>query len=236
MFMNLNVSGCVIKCVVVCIMLIGNAAWSIELPAGPLAKLQVDEFSQRELAQADLLRWAREHHEAGLDAVFKHSRVAEDPEVRDRCLAVVRELVNDDYLNDGEGFIGIRMLDELANIPGDPKPCKVIRVVQVVADSAAQNAGLQLNDLIVGVGDQVWHEGAASLLFSEQIRQLKPKTKLTLKVLRNGKPMVIDVTLGRRPQLADQLFLDRQVDPEALERAAKDAYFRRWLERRKSPN
>ena len=173
--------------------------------------------------------------EAAMDELFRHSRVADDPEVRERCLAVLRELVNDEYLKDGEGYIGIRMLDEIANVPGDPKPRGVIRVIQVVPDSAAQQAGLQLNDLIAGVGDQIWHEGAVSPLFSEKIRQLKPNTKIMLKVLRDGNLMDIEVKLGRRPLIADTLFLDeRQVDLEAAERAAKDAYFRRWLERKKS--
>ena len=211
-------------------------AWSIELPAEPLANLKSEEFRQRESAQADLLAWARKQAEPAMDELFRHSRVADDPEVRERCLDVLRELVNDEYLKDGEGFIGIQMLDEWAKegIPGDPKPRGVIRVILVVADSAAQQAGLQVNDLIAGMDDLVWRERAASLLFREQIRQLKPNTKVTLKVLRNGNLMDIDVTLGRRPLNADILFFNpRPVDPEAAERVAKDAYFRRWLERRK---
>jgi hypothetical protein len=210
-------------------------AWSIELPAAPLANLKSEEFRQRESAQTDLLAWARKQAEPAMDELFRYSRVADDPEVRERCLDVLRELVNDEYLKDGEGFIGIQMLDELANIPGDPKPRGVIRVTLVVADSAAQRAGLQVNDLIAGMGDLVWHERAASLLFREQIRQLKPNTKVTLKVLRNGKLMDLEVTLGKRPLMADFLLFDpRQVDPEAAERVAREGYFRRWLERRKS--
>ena len=212
-------------------------AWSLELPAEPLANLKSEEFRQRESAQADLLAWARKQAEPAMDELFRYSRVADDPEVRERCLDVLRELVNDEYLKDGEGFIGIQMLDEWAKegIPGDPKPRGVIRVILVVADSAAQQAGLQVNDLIAGMDDLVWRERAASLLFREQIRQLKPDTKVTLKVLRNGNLMDLEVTLGRRPLTADILFFDpRQLDPEATERVAKEAYFRRWLERRKS--
>lgn len=208
---------------------------AIEVPAEPLADLKSEQFRQREQAQAELLAWARKQPEAAMDELFRLSRVADDPEVRERCLDVLREMVNDEYLKEGEGYIGIRMLDELANIPGEPKPRGVIRVIQVVADSAAQQAGLQLNDLIAGMGDQVWHEGAISLLFGEKIRQLKPNTKVMLKVLRNGNPLDIEIKLGKRPLFADNLFLDpRQVDLEAAERAAKDGYFRRWLERRKT--
>jgi hypothetical protein len=208
---------------------------ALELPAGPLADLKSEQFRQREQAQAELLAWARQQPgEGALDELLQHSRVGDDPEVRERCLDVLRELVNDEYLKDGEGFIGIQMLDELTMVPGEAKLRGVIRVVLVVADSAAQQAGLQVNDLITGMGDQVWHDAAVSLDFKEKIRQLKPNTKITLKVLRNGKLMDLDVTLGRRPLRADSLFLDeRQIDPEVAERAAKEAYFRRWLERRK---
>jgi hypothetical protein len=210
-------------------------AWPLELPAQQLSNLKSEEFRMREQAQAELLAWARRHPEAAMDELFQQSRVADDPEVRERCLGVLHELVNDEYLKEGEGYIGIRMRDEVATIPGDPKPRGVIRVVQVIPDSAADHAGLRLNDLIAGLNDQVWRDGTPSLPFSERIRQLKPSSRIVLKVLRDGNLMDLDVILGRRPLIADNPFLDeRQVDLEAAERAAKDAYFRRWLERRKS--
>lgn len=208
---------------------------ALELPAEPLANLRSEEFRQRESAQAELLAWARQQAQGATDALLRHSREADDPEVRQRCLAVLRELIYDEYRKDGEGFIGIQMMDELAKIPDDPKPRGAVRVIMIVPDSAAAQAGLQLNDLIIGLGDLVWHDAGASLAFREQIRQLKPNTKVTLKILRNGKPLDIEVKLGRRPFAADMLFFDqRQVDVEAAERAAKEAYFRRWLEREKS--
>jgi hypothetical protein len=209
-------------------------SWSIELPAGPLLRLKSEEFSKREVAQAELLVWARGHVEPAMDALYRHTRVADDPEVRDRCLAVLRELVHDEYLKQGEGYLGIRMLDEFAKVPGDLELRSVIRVIQVVPDSAAQHAGLQMNDLIAALGDQVWRKDPASRMFTEKIRQLKPNTRIQLKVLRDGKLLEMGLTLARRPLIADSLFLDaRQVDLEAVERVAKEAYFRRWLEGRK---
>lgn len=208
---------------------------AIELPSRPLFNLKSEDFHKREEAQAELVAWARRQPEAAMDELFRQSRMADDPEVRERCLAILRELVNDEYLKEGEGYIGIRMRDEVAAVPGDPKPRGVIRVVEVVPNSAASHAGLQINDLIVGLNDLVWREGAASLPFSERIRQLKPNSNIELKVLRNGNLMDLNVKLGRRPILADNPFLeDRPADLEAAERAAKDAHFRRWLELRKS--
>ena len=234
---NRNTPGSLCRCLVASTVLLAClGGWALELPAGPLVNLNSEEFRKRESAQAELLDWARAQREPAMDALLRHSRLAADPEVRERCLAVLRELVNDEYLTDGEGYLGIRMQDEIANLAGDPKPRSVIRVIQVIPESAAQLAGLQPNDLIAGLADQVWHEGAVSRLFSEKIRQLKPKTKVTLHVSRDGKLLEIQVTLGRRPFIADPMLPDgRAVDPEAAERAAKDAYFRRWLERKKSP-
>lgn len=172
-----------------------------------------------------------------MDALFGISRTNGDPEVRERCLAILRELVNDEYLKEGEGFIGIRMREEAAHVPGDPKQRTVIRVIQVVPDSAAHKAGVKLNDLIAGLDDEVWHGESALLPFSNQIRQHKPGSRVMLRILRDGKMIDLEVKLGRRPLGADHPFLDqRQADLDAAEKAAMDAYFRRWLERRKSRN
>jgi predicted metalloprotease with PDZ domain len=209
-------------------------AGELELPAEAFSKLNAEAFQERELAQADLLAWARIRPAESMDALFRQSRKAVDPETRERCLAVLRDLVNDEYLREGEGYIGIRMQDELANVPGDAGPRAAIRVLQVVENSAAEKAGLRVNDLIVGLGDQVWTEGGASLPFTGVIRQLKPNSKISLQVLREGKVMAVEVTLGRRPLIADSVFPDeREIDLEGIEKSAKEAYFRRWLAQRK---
>ncbi len=211
--------------------------FAIELPGGPLADLKSEEFRKREAAQEELIAWARLEPEPAMDLLFQQSRVADDPEVRERCLAILRELVNDEYAKDGEGFIGIAMMDEELVQPENAKPRGVIRVTSVIRDSAAAKAGLKFNDLILGFDDHVWNEKLISLPFREKIRELKPNSKITLNILRDGKPMNLLVILGRRPLTADNLrFGERVEDPAAAERAAKDHYFRRWLERRKAAN
>ncbi len=171
------------------------------------------------------------------DHLFRQSQTAADPEVRARCLAVLKELVTDDYFKEGEGYIGIRMQDEFANFPGEAKQRAVIRVTQVVPDSAAEKAGVALNDLIGELDGKVWHEQPMSLSFGDKIRQQKPGTKVRIKVLRDGKAVDLAVILGRRPLIADTpFFSDEEVDMEAMERTAKDAFFRRWLDRKKSAN
>ena len=221
--------------VMACSIHFSYAANALELPTEYLSQLRSEEFKVREKAQTDLLAWARSQGLAATDELYRLSRESDDPEVRDRCLGVLRKLVNDEYLRDGEGYIGIQMQEELANVPGDPKPRGVIRVMMIMPDSPGHRAGLQFNDLIAGVGDEVWREESVLLLFREKIKQFKPETKILLKVLRNGNLMDLEVKLGRRPPLADNPFFGgNQQDLDAAEAAAKDAYFRRWLDRRKA--
>lgn len=212
------------------------SAWGLELPLEPFSNLRSKEFQLREAAQLKLLSWARQQPEPAMSELFFQSRVADDPEVRERCLNVLRDLITDEYLKDGEGYIGIIMRDLVVDVPGDPKPRSVINVMQVLAGSAALRAGLQANDLIAGLDDLVWHDGLASLPFSERIRSKKPNSKVTVQVLRAGKLIDFVVTLGRRPPIPNNLFFnDQTFDPDAIERAAKEAYFRRWLSQRKTP-
>jgi len=206
-----------------------------EFPAKTLEDFKSEDFRTRETAQGALLEWSRENPGIAKDRLFELSQKADDPEVRERCLAVLRELIGDEYLKEGEGYIGIRMQDETATIPGDPKPRAVIRILQVVPDSPAHEAGLKFDDLIAGLNDRVWRDAPASQSFMQTVKEFKPATRITLRVLRDGKLMDFPVKLARRPLFADNVFLDEsQVDLEAAEKAAKEAYFRRWMDARKA--
>lgn len=223
--------------VVLVILWISPNCFAAEFPEATLEDFKSENFRTRESAQESLLDWARKNPKIATDRLFVLSQTADNPEVRERCLAVLGELIGDEYLKGGEGYIGIRMQDELAVIPGEQNPRGVIRVLQVVPASPAHAAGLKLNDLIAGLNEQIWMEGGASKSFMQIIRELRPSTQVTLRVLRDGKMIDIPVKLGRRPLFADNPFLDeKEMDLEAAEKAAKEAYFRRWLEARKARN
>ena len=141
----------------------------------------------------------------------------------------------DEYLKEGEGYIGIGLgfKDEVVSVPGDPKDRHAIRVTQVQKDSPGRIAGIQLNDLIVGLGDEVWHGVEASPIFRESIKSMKPNTEVRLTILRNAQVIHLNVKLARRPLSVDMFFNGQNTDPDATESAAKEAYFRRWLSLRK---
>ena len=211
-----------------------SLAWSLELPQKDFLNLGSQKFHDREAAQSNLLAWSRTQPEPAMDELFRQSKIADDPEVRARCLSILRELVIDDYAKEGEGYIGIGLRPEIGNVPGDPVPRGVIRVAMVQPDTPAQKADIRLNDLIVGLDQDVWHEVDASLAFREKIRMMKPNTKVELKILRDGVVSSVNVGLARRPLMADQLFFNGQnFDMETSERTAKEAYFRLWLSQRK---
>jgi hypothetical protein len=210
------------------------ACIAAEIPPGPLADLESEDFRTREQAQAKILEWGRSEPAEAKELLYDKSIHAAEPEVRERCLAVLRELVGDEYSKEGEGFIGVRMQEETAIIPGDPERRGVIRVTFVMPKSPAEAAGLQINDLIAGIENKVWHEMPVLIPFSDEVRKFKPGSTVKLSVMRDNKLLEIPVTLTRRPLIADNPFLqDQGVDIETAEAAAREAYFKRWLERRK---
>ncbi len=205
---------------------------AVELPSNALSGLGSQQFREREIAQVELLAWARAQPAPAMGELLRQSRMARDPEVRERCLSVLRALVTDEYLMEGEGYLGIMLKDEISEIPGEPKPRSVIRVMMVQPDSPAEHAGIRQNDMIVGINGETWQE----LMFRANIRKMKPNIAVDFKILRDGGWVDLKVPLGRRPVNADNwIFPGQTFDPQAAERAAKEAYFRRWLSLRKLP-
>src|SRR5262249_39835155 len=66
-------------------------------------------------------------------------------------------------------------------------------ITGVSENSPAQKAGLKAKDLVTAVNKV---EVKASTAFSRQVRKTKPGDKITLAILRDGKPQTIEVTLG----------------------------------------
>lgn len=214
-----------------------SPASCLELPAKPLAGLRSLEFREREEAQGELLQWARKQPEPAMKELLKQAVGSEDPEVRERCMNILRELVMDEYATDGKGYLGITMLNEMTVIPGDPQPCNAIRVAQMVEGAAAKNAGVRLNDLIVSLNGEFWRDQPAMEPFAARIRVLKPRDKVKLSILREGKLIELEVVLGKRPPSLDNPMMNNGLflDPGAVDRADKEAFFRRWMDAHKLP-
>ena len=212
------------------------SADNLSIPSQQLNNLGSPEFKVRERAETELLEWGRKNPEWAMPEFLRQSQLAVDPEVRERCLHVLRSLVTDEYLKEGEGYIGIALAikDDIVTIPGDPKPRHAVRVVEVRADTPGQKSGILLNDLIVALEGEIWREVEATPAFRESIKKMKPTTVTRLTILRDGVLVDLRVTLGRRPLMADMFLNGQNANLDATERAAKEAYFQRWLSQRKA--
>lgn len=211
-----------------------SSALGLELPPEAFANLGSQHFREREKAQEQLLDWGRERREPAMTELLRQSREAGDPEVRERCMGILRDLVEDEYSKEGKGYIGVNLEDAVVNLPGEQVAKRVIRITRVFPDTPAVQAGIRVNDLIVGMAGANWKENESYPLFQKRIQAMKPNTRVELRILRGDGLINLTVNLGRLPAYADPQSLNGQnVDPEAAERASKEAYFRSWLSRRK---
>jgi len=105
-------------------------------------------------------------------------------------------------LEDGSverGFLGISFEDltpELAAAFDLKKDTKGVAIKDVIADSAAEKAGLKRYDVIIEFEDQAVEK---SNQFLNRVAMLSPNTKVEIVVLRDGKRKTFTVKLGKRP-------------------------------------
>ncbi len=125
-----------------------------------------------------------------------------------------------EQLRDGReiqrGYLGVRLqpIDEdLAASLGLPK--RRGELVQTVEDtSPAGRAGLKSGDILTRVnGKDVTSEQTVSFL----VANLQPGSVVPVEVLRDGKRVAINVTLGKRPTEAELQSQAQTFDPEAEE-------------------
>lgn len=214
---------------------------ALELPPAMTQGLKAEQFAERERAEAELLKWSQQQPEAAMDELYRQSRAADDPEVRERCNSVLRDLLNEEYLQDGVGYLGVMMnpFTEQVQVAGDAKPRHAIRLILVQPDTPAKAVGLVAGDLLLGVDQTAWQQGTTNEAVSAVIQGFKAGSKVTLKVFRENKVVEIEAVLGRRPSAQDLMKLGgfgMALGPEAAEaaeNASREAYFRRWLARKK---
>ncbi|MFN5319994.1 MAG: PDZ domain-containing protein [Planctomycetota bacterium] len=90
-----------------------------------------------------------------------------------------------------KAFLGVR--GGLTLVDQDRGPCVIS---EVIADSAAANAGLQVDDVVQQVNDQQVETFRELVMY---VSNFNPGDKIKVKVLRDGKPLELEVTLAERP-------------------------------------
>ncbi len=205
------------------------------IPPAALAQLASDRFREREAAQRTLLHWGRSRGDEGSEIFYALSTSAGDPEVRERCMEILRELVNGEYAKTFEGFLGINLREMAVQVPGEKFGRSGIAVVAVYHDTPAERGGILPGDIVVAVDGKSWERNQQILpLFQAKIRSFAPGTEVSLRVIRAGKVVEVAVTLGGMVPHDDlDRFAGPWLDLEGVERAAKEAYLRKWLSARK---
>lgn len=97
------------------------------------------------------------------------------------------------------GWIGLTAVPlvtaETGGLHGTPGPSQT-RVIDVVNGGPAAMAGIQRDDVLVGVGSRNW---PTAVELMRHIRLSQPGTTMRVQVVRAGRPMDIDVKVERPP-------------------------------------
>ena len=115
-----------------------------------------------------------------------------------RVKAVVQRLLDKGVYR--RGYLGVVPTDIPADLKEELKAEQGVLVRSVDQDTPAARAGIEAGDVITEVdGTPVKNENH----FREMIADKGPNAKVRLKVLRDGKPMTLEATLGVHPDDAE---------------------------------
>jgi Do/DeqQ family serine protease len=109
------------------------------------------------------------------------------------------------------GFLGVSgeaVTPDIAEQVHLPKDANGLIISDTETDSPADKAGIKRGDVIVAInGKQIHDQDDLRLTIS----QMSPGTKVTLNVARDGKPMVINVTLAQLSERPNELLAGVEV-------------------------
>lgn len=214
-----------------CSVLLALSATAEQVPKNLLEGLSSEHFKVRESSQSDIEKWVDETGSGAVKAIFEIYQETDDPEVRLRCEEILKTQSDKDYLNDGQGFLGVSLLEVMINLAGDDKPRFGIKLASVMPVSPAQAAGLKAGDIITSMDDQKWNDPGAMNKLIDAVASYKPRRKVVFMVQRAGHEELIEipVILGKRPvEDLDQLYYK---NIEEFEREAKNKHFAEWLKK-----
>lgn len=126
-------------------------------------------------------------------------RTVDDFEVRLQIEDVVREQFLWHSLLKHKGFLGIGYAPTQAIVGGSGEPRWVIAVNLVRPDSAAADAGIRENDLVVGVDGKPLEQEPGQESFRDLIGLKGAGARIVLDIQRGGERRQVEVTLRARP-------------------------------------
>ncbi|HPD48360.1 MAG TPA: PDZ domain-containing protein [Anaerohalosphaeraceae bacterium] len=94
------------------------------------------------------------------------------------------------------------------------EPGEGLRIVNVQVDSPADKAGLQRDDIIIGVGDDAVKDPAA---FRETVSKAGAGNELTLKIIHLGRRKTVTLTLAEPAERPEDIKWKYPPEPEPIE-------------------
>lgn len=155
-----------------------------EVPA-LIEQLASPRFPAREKATEQLCTLS----DAELPLLVQRYRDEKDYEVKRRIRYIIESIFHQNQLVGKNGFLGIRIVNPALPELKDPVSGRLTHGVAIrgVSDGfAAQRAGLQENDIIIAVNDEVLPDDSNTEAFVRWISGRKPGTYLKIRILRPG--------------------------------------------------
>lgn len=182
-------------------------------------ELGAKTFRERESAQRRLLEAGEQDYQAVLSQCLRAYSIAKDPEVRVRVREIMAALVDKFIFNRPRGFLGVALHPAAAIVDGE-KRAGAISVQNVIADSAAQRAGVQIGDQILHVDNLGLPPDAPVGTFITYIQSKRPGDKVTLTIKKDAGVQAVDVQLGDMPE---------DVRARTYNQQRKEEFFENWL-------
>lgn len=217
----------------ICSVILATSAFGEEVPKRLLEGLSSEEFKQREASQIEIEKWISEKGPAAVAAIYQLYGGSDDPEVRSRCFRILRVQSDKDYMNDGMGYLGVGLSEEMLNLPGDDKPRACVRITNVMPGSQAEIAGVKVGDVITSMDGKKWYQQGAINELINAVASYKPLRKVVFEIKRqdDDKLVEVPVILGKRPV---ENLTEMYYNPAGtLEKKARDKHFEEWLKKQK---
>jgi serine protease Do len=115
------------------------------------------------------------------------------------AMRIVEDLMDDGTVQ--RGFLGVLITDvtpQFAKQYGIQDQTGAL-ITQVSADSPAEKAGIQVEDIVTSINGQKIDDSSRLRLI---VSSLRPGTTVPMEILRNGKPMTLNATLEALPEEA----------------------------------
>ena len=214
------------------VLLVAGVLSADELP--DLSGLGRASYADRELAEVDLTDWILQNQKQARQMLLTEYLQAKDPEIRVRMLVLLERAYFPPV-----GYVGIYMQSARVGQNGFFQPGNEqagVKISRVAPGTPAEASGLQVNDILVEIGD--WKVGNGFDVVEQvasRIQSNLPGAQISLGVKRGDKFLRLDFKLGVLPVPSARAASIREADesagrllPVSLQGQIKE--FRSWLE------